>query len=347
MRYIGNKTKLLSFIENVMVDTVGPLEDKTLCDLFAGSTSVARYFKQKCRKVIANDLESYSYVLAKHYLGNNQPMHEKHRELIQYLNCLEGKTGLFTENFSPHGVEGRKFFTVENAGKIDAMRDQLDDWKVSGEIDDNMYYFLLASLLESVDKYANTTGVYGAFLKEFNGRSTHTLEVKPAEFYLGSQPGQVFQQDSNIVLPNLSGDILYLDPPYNTRQYSSNYHILNYVVDNKVDIKNNREGKQSRTALPTEYNKSPFSTRSGVKKAFEDLISKSEGFKWVFLSYNDEGLLSLTDIRKVFQKYGKYNLTNTDHMRYNSGGGKNKDNPNKMINRRKNTVEYLHILERQ
>jgi len=340
MRYIGNKQKLLGFIETVMRDHVGTLEDKTLCDLFSGTTSVARHFKQKCKKVIANDLEDYSYVLAKNYVENNQPLQWRHQELIDQLNSLPGKVGIFTNNLSPHNGCERRFFTVENAMKIDAMRTALGDWRAEGLITRSEYFFLLASLLESVDKYANTTGVYGAFLKEFNERSKQTLELNPAMFYLGARPGEVYQEDSNILLPKLSGDILYLDPPYNARQYSSNYHILNYIAKNEIDIRLNREGAPSKTGLPTEYNKSPFSTRTKVKEAFEDLISKADGFDWIFLSYNDEGLLSLNDIKRVFEKYGKYYLTNTEHLRYNSGSDKNNKH------RRKKTVEYIHILKR-
>jgi adenine-specific DNA-methyltransferase len=335
VRYIGNKRKLLEFIENSIVTQVGNLEDKVFCDLFSGTTTVARHFKKKCKKVISNDLERYSYVLAKNYLENNSPI--DYHEMISELNSLEGKEGIFTKNLSPFGDCERKFFTVKNAKKIDAIRSKIEEWKVNDKISDGQYFFLLASLLESVDKHANTTGVYGAFLKEFDKKSINLFVLEEAKFDIGLSSGEVFHGDANELLPNLTGDILYLDPPYNARQYGANYHILNYICSNAINIKLDKEGKESKTGLPSDYNKSPYSTKAGVKKAFEDLISKSSGFKWVFLSYNDEGLLSLDEIKDIFEKHGKYYLTNTAHLRYNSS--KNKSS-------KKHTIEYLHILER-
>tara|TARA_R100001082_G_C4354682_1_gene156253 strand:- start:669 stop:1691 length:1023 start_codon:yes stop_codon:yes gene_type:complete len=335
VRYIGNKRKLLDFIENSIAEKVGNLEDKVFCDLFSGTTTVAKHFKKKCKKVISNDLERYSYVLAKNYLENNSPI--DYHEMISELNSLEGEEGIFTKNLSPFGDCERKFFTVENAKKIDAIRSKVEEWKNNDKINEGQYFFLLASLLESVDKHANTTGVYGAFLKKFDKKSTNLFFLEAAKFDIGLSSGEVFHGDANELLPNLTGDVLYLDPPYNARQYGANYHILNYICSNEINIKLDKEGKESKTGLPSDYNKSPYSTKSGVKRAFEDLVSKSNGFKWVFLSYNDEGLLSLDEIKDIFEKHGKYYLTSTAHVRYNSS--KNKSS-------KKHTIEYLHILER-
>ena len=104
MRYIGNKTKLLDFIEKVMITHVGTLEDKTFCDLFSGTTTVARHFKQKCHHVMSNDLERYSYVLAKNYVENNNPIGDEELQLVERLNRLQGKPGLFTRTLSPYEV---------------------------------------------------------------------------------------------------------------------------------------------------------------------------------------------------------------------------------------------------
>ena len=356
MRYIGNKAKLLDFIEKVMITHVGALEDKTFCDLFSGTTTVARHFKQKCQYVMSNDLERYSYVLAKNYVENNETISDEELQLIERLNCLQGKPGLFTETLSPYEGCERMFFTVENAQKLDSMRKQIAQWYVTDKITNSTYFFLLASLLESIDKFANTTGVYGAYLKQFNGRSTQDFVLEPAKRYVGQNKGTVYLEDANTLLPKLSGDILYLDPPYNARQYAGNYHILNYIVNNKVDIKLNKEGEESKTGLPNDYNKSPYSQKSGAKKAFEDLLSKASGFKWVFLSYNDEGILSLEDIKSVMEKYGEYHLTDKNHLRYNSGGGKVKeeeedadkgddkgDEEDKTP--KKKVIEYVHVLK--
>lgn len=93
-----------------------------------------------------------------------------------------------------------------------------------------MYFFLLASLLESADKVANTASVYGAYLKTLKRSATKIMELQPASFELTSNRHRIYQEDGNDLIQNIKGDILYLDPPYNTRQYGANYHILNTIV---------------------------------------------------------------------------------------------------------------------
>ena len=53
MRFIGSKVLLLNHI-NEMIDEKAPGSD-TFCDIFSGTTAVARYFKQ-WYEVTSNDL---------------------------------------------------------------------------------------------------------------------------------------------------------------------------------------------------------------------------------------------------------------------------------------------------
>ena len=146
----------------------------------------------------------------------------------------------------------------------------------------------------------------------------------------------MYQEDANVLVKKISGDILYLDPPYNSRQYGSNYHILNYIAKYKdIEFRVNREGKESKTGL-SEYNKSLYSQKSNAKNALDSLISNSKDFKYVFMSYNDEGILSLEDVKEIFEKYGTYKVQTQKHNRYKS----NKATENNKV------IEYIHILIR-
>ena len=331
MRYIGNKKKLLEFIESTIKEFEPDLEDKVFCDLFSGTATVAKHFKSKCAKIISNDYEQYSFVLQRNYIGNCED--EGFSDLIERYDKVAGIHGPLTETLSPAGKEGRMFFTEYNAKKIDAIREKLEKEKTSGVINDNQYYFLLCSLLESADSYSNTTGVYGAFLKKFNSRSSDKFILKAHQPEFCKTESKSLKGDSNVIIKSISGDILYLDPPYNNRQYSSNYHVLNYICDpDSIDIKVNKQNQESKTALGI-YNISKYSRKAEALKTFEELISNSS-FKKVFISYNDEGIMSLEEVKNVLEKHGTYHLRTKEHKRYKS----NKETANKKV------TEYIHIL---
>jgi len=322
MRYIGNKTKLLPFIERIIQDTCGDITNSTMCDLFAGTGCVSGHFKNKVKKVISNDMEPYSHALCKNILGFIDK--QRASEIIEILNEVEPMSGKFTENFSPAGHRERKFFTEFNASKIDGIREKIEEFE--GE----EYYFAMASLIEAADIVANTTGVYGAFLKKFNKRSSKPIVLKailPKE----GNVGVAFQKDSNELIKNIKGDILYLDPPYNSRQYGANYHILNYIVN----YKNFTFREESKTALG-DYNKSSYCSKRKALKEFEDLIRNCR-FNNVFVSYNNEGLIKDYEFAEIMSGHGAYSCESFSHKRYKSNtSGKQK----------KDVTEYVHILKR-
>ena len=164
MNYIGSKYKLSSFIFETISETAGAdLSQKIFCDLFAGTGIVGRTFKTHVKQVIANDTEYYSYVLNNNYIGNHKTI--LFQEYITQLNEIKGVKGFVFENYAQGGNAGRNYFTSENGQKIDAIRLQIEIWHQTKKIDNNIYFFLLASLLESADKVANTASVYGAYLK--------------------------------------------------------------------------------------------------------------------------------------------------------------------------------------
>ena len=325
MRYIGKKTKLLPFIEGVIRNTCGDITDSTMCDLFAGTGCVSAYFKNKVKKVIANDMESYSHVLCQNILGAIEEA--RANEIIEALNRVEPINGKFTENFSPAGEYGRKFFTSFNASKIDAIREKIE------ELEGEEYYFALASLIEAADVIANTTGVYGAYLKKFNERSSTPILLKPILPDEGNI-GTAYQEDSNELIKTIEGEILYLDPPYNSRQYGANYHILNYIVN----YKNFTFRQESKTALG-DYNKSSYCSKRKALKEFEDLIGNCK-FNNVFVSYNNEGVIKNSEFEEVMSRYGTYFCENSNHKRYKSNHGKHGKEQKKEV------TEYIHVLKR-
>ena len=218
MNYIGSKFKLSNWIRDEICKVVGnDLSQKIFCDIFAGTGIVGRTFKTSVKKIIANDIESYSYVLNKNYIGNHKILRQTD-DLINELNDLKPVgDGFIYKNYCFGSGSGRQYFSDENGKKIDTVRQEIERWHKIGKITDEIYYFLLASLIESADKVANTASVYGAFLKNIKTSALKPLVLEAARFEINDNVHDVYQMDANKLIREIAGDILYLDPPYNAR----------------------------------------------------------------------------------------------------------------------------------
>jgi len=325
MNYIGSKLKLSSWIKEEITKKIS-LKGKVFCDLFAGTGIIARCFKKEVKKIIANDIEYYSYVLNRNYIGNHKNLKEKF-EVIEYLNNLPLRDdGFIYNNYCTPA--GRLYFSDENGKKIDTIRIEIEKFKQNSDL----YFFLLASLIESADKVANTASVYGAFLKKLKKSALKSLVLEPAVYEENDNEHKVFQKDSNELIKEISGDILYLDPPYNHRQYGANYHLLNTIAEYKKFKPKGKSGLR-------EYFKSPWCQKNKVKQSFEELI-KNADFKYIFLSYNNEGLMNRDEIKSIIQKYGKYELVEKKYQRFKADKSENRNH------KADKTFEYLHILKK-
>lgn len=331
MNYIGSKYKLSDFISSSVKSIVGEdLSDKIFCDLFAGTGVVGRNFKKEVKKVISNDMEFYSYVLNKNYIENHEFLDNE--IYIKELNETNGEEGFIFNEYSENGKANRLYFSEHNGKKIDAIRTKIEFWKTEKKISSALYYFLLASLLESADKVANTASVYGAFLKKIKKTAQKELILEPAIFEINSHSHEVYNEDSNLLIKKIEGDILYLDPPYNAREYGANYHLLNTIA------KYDNFTPKGKTGLRV-YSKSAFCKKKEVEKSFDDLI-KNANFKYIFLSYNNEGIMSSETIKKILSNYGKYDLLTTEYQRFRADKKENRNH------KASSTTEYLHILEK-
>lgn len=344
MNYIGSKLSLIDFITSTIISTISMKEQcfnhsrMTMSDLFAGTGVVGAAFKKKGLNVISNDIQAYSYVLNKHYIENTHITldRKKCKELINYLQSLKGEEGFIYKNYALGGTLGsdneRMYFTDENALKCDAIRSEIERLFKKELITSSEYYYLLACLLKAIDKVANTASVYGAFLKKFKKSALKPLELKHLEIIKGTGEYKVYNDDVNKIISKIKGDILYLDPPYNQRQYCANYHILetialydNPVISGKTGLRNYADQK------------SQFCSSRTVKEAFESLI-KNADFKYIFLSYNNEGLMSLDTIKNIMEKYGEYTVFTQAYQRFKADKTENRNH------KADSTIEYLHCL---
>ncbi|MBU6204612.1 MAG: DNA adenine methylase [Bacteroidetes bacterium] len=329
MNYIGSKYKLSSFIVDEITRIAVPLERAVFAELFGGTGAVARRIKTKAKEIIVNDTEAYAYALLRHYIGNTKIL-EAH-EFIERLNALQPIEGFIFNNYCAGSGSGRNYFTDWNGKKIDVMRSAIERWKENNSLTEDMYYFLLASLIECADALANTASVYGAYLKHIKMSAAKPMVLRAALHETSRARTQVYQEDANKLIKQIKGDILYLDPPYNHRQYGANYHLLNTIALNDTFE------PKGKTGLRPDYNRSAYCSRSQVAEAFDHILSQAD-FEFIFISYNNEGLLDETALKKICNQYGSYQLIRKSYQRFRA----DKQNARNHIASR--TEEHLHVL---
>lgn len=330
MNYIGSKYSLLEFLRDTIGNVTGYEngEGHTFADLFAGTGVVGAAYKEMGYQVISNDIQYYSYVLNKHLIENVPTLDDSP---LNELNSLTGTEGFVYNNYCQGSNSERNYFTDSNGQKCDAVRIALERMHNEGEIDDSVYFYFLASLVNSIDKYANTASVYGAFLKHIKKSAQKEFKLELLPVISGSK-GKVYNEDINALIRRVSGDILYLDPPYNARQYCTNYHVLETIARYDNPVLNGKTGLRDYSSQ-----KSLFCSKRTVDKTFDDLISHAE-FKYIFLSYNNEGLMSLDTINAIMSKYGKYTCYTKDYRRFKADKDENRQIA------ADSTTEYIHCL---
>lgn len=319
MRYIGNKAKLLETLDKFLSSKGLVKKGMVFCDLFSGTCTVGDYFKNRY-SIIANDTLYMSYVISNGKLKYNSKTFFKTLgfDPFDYFNRIDTDkytTGFCYNNFAP-SVSGRQYFSDENAKKIDFIRNTIDEWFDSKKIDENEKYYLIGSLIESVSKVSNVAGVYSAYLKIWDPRAVKKMEYIPIETFGESKyQNEVYMSDVNDLIGKLSGDILYLDPPYTPTQYISQYHVLETIAKNDCPETHGVGAHRDNGDQISSWCK-----KGKVHEEFEKLISNAK-FKHILLSYSDAGIMSKEYIEKVLKRYAKegtYVFKQIDFVKYKS-----------------------------
>jgi len=316
MRYYGCKTKLLDYIEEVA--TKLPVKEGAIFfDIFSGTTAVGKHFKRLGFTVYSNDFLEFAYSLAVTNIQTNTiPKFEKlgiKDDVIDFLNNLPTKSGFFTKTYSPYRNSKRQYLSIENAKKVDTIREKIHEWKSNKKITDTEYYYLISSLINAVSLVANVTGTYAAFLKTWDKRAFKTLKLEHGDIFDNKKKNKAFHSDANLLVGKYDVDILYLDPPYNARQFASNYFLLELIADGWFDRVPEIYGNAGMR--PYEHQKSDYSISRKAEEALSDLISKAKA-KYIMLSYNDEGIIPLPNIMKILKSRGDVVEYKKDHKRY-------------------------------
>jgi adenine-specific DNA-methyltransferase len=311
LNYIGSKKTLSPILGDIINKELPHLNTLSFLDMFAGTGSIAFMFQHLTSLCASNDLEYYSYVINNGLI--KCAYSEKIQSIIDHCNELEGIDGLMYTNYSINDNCDRMYFTPDNARKCDAIRCYLETLKTENEIIEEEFYFLLASLLVSIDKVANTSCVYGAYLKNFKKSSLKELLLKPihTKININSEINMVFNMTAEeLSKQNHYFDVVYMDPPYNQRQYAANYCPLNYLALYDTNVVLN-----GKTGIITGYNRSDFCKKSKVLNSFKTILECMK-CKYIFISYNNEGLLNYLELCNLFSKYGSLTIYKIKYKKF-------------------------------
>ena len=349
-RYIGNKTKLLPFLMETIAEEA-PL-NAVVVDLMAGTGSVSAALRKEGYHVIASDMMTYSkHHLVTQLLLNAPPSFQGVRAyldpgaaelsgyeaVLKYLNSLPGKESYFFQEFSPDGTPingspSRKYFTSQNAKKIDAIREQINQWIDSDLITPEEESVLKHTLIMAVNDVANISGTYGYFLSRFNANSLAPLVLEPISFIPDENiHNTVIQGFAEDIASAITADLCYIDPPYMKRQYAANYHILETIARGDFP---ETIGKSGLRNWWDQHSK--FCTKTRIRASFSKVITEMNCGKFV-ISYSEDGLLSLNELLELFSSFGEVTHKTVEYSRFRS----NNSSLSKKIN------EYIIILTKK
>ncbi len=357
IKYAGSKLKIIPHILQ-LVRKVGA---KTVLDGFSGTTRVSQALARLGYTVICNDIAVWSYVFGSCYLLNRKKR-EAYQPLIDHLNSVPPTDGWFTEHYSglPNGgyavqQDGRKKpWQLHNTRKLDAIRQEIDVLNLD-LIDKSV---ALTSLILALDRVDSSLGHFASYLRDWSPRSYGKLSLKVPDVFTSSEKHQVFQRDILDLVPNLTVDLAYFDPPYGSNnekmppsrvRYAAYYHIWKSVcLFDKPALfgkANRRKDSSDKIAASVfeEFRPSPKGRFIAVE-AISDLIGATQA-RWILLSYGSGGRATAEELNEVLKSHGKlrevveinYKKNVMANMKWTHEWLKDSEKPNR---------EFLFLLEK-
>lgn len=310
IKYAGSKLKIIPYI----LETIKDLEIKTVLDGFSGSTRVSQALAQAGYDVTSSDIADWSEVSAKCFLLYDKDK-EYYQKILDELNSLKGYNGWFTKHYGgDEEMEVKMPFQKKNTRKLDAIRDRIDELKLS-DIDKAV---VLTSLLFALDAVDSTLGHFVSYLSKWSARSYNDLFLKLPNLKKTTGKHKVIKDDIYKVVEENSFDLAYFDPPYGSNnekmppsrvRYTSYYHIWTTVIRNdkpKLFGKVNRR-EDSRDLVSgsvfEEYRKNDNGNFIAME-AIRTLIQKTNA-KYVMLSYSSGGRATKKELETILNETGK------------------------------------------
>lgn len=357
IKYIGSKLKLIPYI----LQLANKVEAKTVLDGFSGSSRVSQAFAKSGYQVIANDIAVWSDIFARCYLLNAKDKRH-YRSLFDHLNSVTPKDGWFTEHYGGEANNGtavqldslKKPWQIHNTRKLDAIREEIDSLSLE-PIEEAV---ALTGLILALDKVDNTLGHFAAYLNEWSTRSYDQLFMKVPDIAIPETNHRVFCNDIFDLLPQISVDLAYFDPPYGSNnekmppsrvRYAAYYHVWTSVcLFDRPELfgKARRRTDSADTTSPSVFEefRKDAKGRSIAVKAVERLIEETQA-RWIILSYSSGGRATADELNEVMHNNGRvlealsidYKRNVMSEMRWTNEWVREAKQPN---------TEFLFLLEK-
>jgi len=308
-RYLGSKTRMLDFIDNVVEEHTNDV--KEVADIFGGTGVVANYFYKRGFNIIVNDILDSNYLSYRTFFGNETIRTNIIENRIGQMNNLQASDNYVSENY------GNKYFSEENAIKIGAARDFIDEQK---DLNTRENDILLTSLLYAMDKSANTVGHYDAYRRVLD--NVGPIVFKIPNLMESDAKSTIYHEDANELVRKISADLVYIDTPYNSRQYGDIYHVL----ENVMDWKKPKLYGVAMKPKDRSKTKSLYSTAK-APDVFEDLIMHINA-RYILVSYNNmahkgvgrsNAKISNDEIINILNKRGDVQIFNEPFQVFTTG----------------------------
>ena len=322
-RYLGNKYKLLPFITKVVNEECSDID--SVADIFAGTGAVSSAFTEKL--LITNDLMYSNYICNYAWFGAEEYDPQTIIDCVVRYNSLSDlEDNYMTENFSD------TYFSRDDCAKIGYIREDIESLYENDRINQRERAILITSLLYAMDKIANTCGHYDAYRKGVVFEKTLELYVPLAEVH-STADNQCYNTDANELVKDITADLVYIDPPYNSRQYCDAYHLLENVARWEKPEVFGVARKMDRSTM-----KSKYCTQSATE-AFEQLIGDIKA-KYILLSYNNmaekgndrsNAKISDQDIMRILEKKGEVKVFSESYKAFTTGKSDIDDNQERLF----------------
>ena len=322
-RYLGNKYKLLPFITKVVNEECSDID--SVADIFAGTGAVSSAFTEKL--LITNDLMYSNYICNYAWFGAEEYDPQTIIDCVVRYNSLSDlEDNYMTENFSD------TYFSRDDCAKIGYIREDIESLYENDRINQRERAILITSLLYAMDKIANTCGHYDAYRKGVVFEKTLELYVPLAEVH-NTADNQCYNTDANELVKDITADLVYIDPPYNSRQYCDAYHLLENVARWEKPEVFGVARKMDRSTM-----KSKYCTQSATE-AFEQLIGDIKA-KYILLSYNNmaekgnprsNAKISQQDIMRILEKKGEVKVFSESYKAFTTGKSDIDDNQERLF----------------
>lgn len=322
-RYLGNKYRLLPFIKQVVENECADID--IVADIFAGTGAVASAFSDK--QLITNDIMYSNYICNYAWFSSEQYNEGRVENYIEgYNNLVVDEDNYMTENFAD------TYFSRQDCSKIGYIRQDIEDNYEIGNINFREKSILITSLLYAMDKIAKTCGHYDAYRRGVVFDSHIELYV-PLASNANNEHNRCFNRNTNEIIHNIYADLVYIDPPYNSRQYCDAYHLLENVARWEKPPVYGVARKFDRSKLKSDY------CTINATEAFEDLIDKMHS-RYILFSYNNmatkgndrsNAKISDNDIMRILSRKGDVEVFSEDYKAFSTGKSDIRNNQERLF----------------